>query len=416
MLREENPIFKTIFEAVSEGVVVVDSSQTIIGTNQSANTMFGYLHNELIGLHLNVLIPRESHAIHSVHVKDFSSKNQQRRMGVGRDIFGLHKNGSKFPVEAGLNPFVFENESYVMAIVIDISLRKAQEDKILELNAHLEQKVKQRTKALSDSVDQLKELNNELEQENVKRIKAENKTRAALKKEKELNELKTRFLSLVSHEFKTPLSGILTSTMLLGKYKLTEQQEKRDKHLKTITSKVHYLNNILNDFLSIEKFETGNFQYKCSEFLVSKVLNEVVYNANMLLKEGQVIHYPEDIEDLTLFQDEKIIELALSNLINNAIKYSAENQAINIVINQNNQETIFTVIDSGMGIPEKEQTNIFNRYFRAENALNIQGTGIGLNIVKSHIENLGGSIEFNSAENIGSTFSFKVPNQFKNLI
>ena len=302
-----------------------------------------------------------------------------------------------------------------MAIVIDITLRKEQEDKILELNAHLEEKVQQRTEALSSTVKQLKELNQALEEENIKRIKAENKTKAALKKEKELNELKTRFLSLVSHEFKTPLSGILTSTMLLGKYKLSEQQEKREKHLKTITNKVHYLNNILNDFLSIEKFETGNIQYKCSEFLISKVVNEVVYNANMLLKEGQVINYPDDIEDLTLYQDEKIIELALSNLINNAIKYSRENQPIDIVINQTQTSTSFTIIDHGIGIPDSEQKNIFNRYFRAENALNVQGTGIGLNIVKSHIENLGGTITFESAENIGSTFTFTVPNEFKNL-
>ncbi|TPV33489.1 PAS domain S-box protein [Paucihalobacter ruber] len=415
MFHESQSVFQTLFESVSEGVIVVDTSQKIVATNQSANVMFGYITGELIGSALSVLIPQEYHSSHRAHVEDFLDKDEKRRMGVGRDIFGLHKNGSKFPVEAGLNPFNFDGEHYVMAIVIDITLRKEQEEKILELNVHLEEKVQQRTQALSASVSQLKELNHALEEENIKRIKAENKTKAALKKEKELNELKTRFLSLVSHEFKTPLSGILTSTMLLAKYKLTEQQEKRDKHLKTITNKVHYLNNILNDFLSIEKFETGNIQYKCSDFLISKVVNEVVYNANMLLKEGQVINYPEDIEDLTLYQDEKIIELALSNLINNAIKYSGENQSIDIVIKQDKSITSFTIIDHGIGIPESEQKNIFNRYFRAENALNVQGTGIGLNIVKSHIENLGGTIAFESVEEIGSTFTFTVPNEFKNL-
>jgi PAS domain S-box-containing protein len=415
MFHESQSVFQTLFESVSEGVIVVNTQQKIVATNQSANVMFGYDAGDLIGNPLSVLIPQEYHKTHHGHVKDFLDKDEKRRMGAGRDIFGLHKNGSKFPVEAGLNPFNFEGEHYVMAIVIDITLRKEQEKKILELNAHLEDKVQQRTEALSTSVNQLKELNQALEEENIKRIKAENKTKEALKKEKELNELKTRFLSLVSHEFKTPLSGILTSTMLLGKYKITEQQEKRDKHLKTITNKVHYLNNILNDFLSIEKFETGNIQYKCNEFLISKVVNEVVYNANMLLKEGQIINYPDDIEDLTLYQDEKIIELALSNLLNNAIKYSKENQSIDIVVRQNKSITEFTIIDHGIGIPESEQKNIFNRYFRAENALNVQGTGIGLNIVKSHIENLGGRIDFQSAEDIGSSFTFSVPNEYKNL-
>lgn len=414
MLQNNEPIFQMLFEAVSEGVVVVDSNQVIIATNQSADVMFGYDEGELINQNLSILIPQNYHHSHKAHVSGFMDKNEKRRMGIGRDIFGQHKDGSKFPVEAGLNPFEFDNERYIMAIVIDISLRKEQEAKILELNAHLEEKVKERTAELSHSVDALKNVNQALEAENRKRIKAEQKTKVALKKEKELNELKTRFLSLVSHEFKTPLSGILTSTILLAKYQLTEQQLNRDKHLKTITNKVYYLNNILNDFLSIEKFETGNIQYKCSEFIISKVVNEVVYNANMLLKEGQEIIYPEDIEDLSLYQDEKTIELALSNLLNNAIKYSKENTDINIVIKQDNENTSFTIIDRGIGIPEKEQKNIFNRYFRAENALNVQGTGIGLNIVKSHIENLGGSISFQSAEQIGSTFTFIVPNVFKN--
>ena len=220
-------------------------------------------------------------------------------------------------------------------------------------------------------------------------------------------------MSLVSHEFKTPLSGILTSTMLLGKYKLAEQQEKRDKHLETITNKVHYLNNILNDFLSVEKLETGKINYNFQTFKLSKVVDEVIYNANMLLKGGQRIKYPEDIGELSLTQDEKTIELALSNLVNNAIKYSPENTEININIHQDKEYTNFKIIDKGIGIPKADQKNIFNRYFRAENALLTQGTGIGLNIIKSHLENLGGTITFESEENIGSTFTMKIINKAK---
>jgi K+-sensing histidine kinase KdpD len=215
---------------------------------------------------------------------------------------------------------------------------------------------------------------------------------------------------MVSHEFKTPLSGILTSTILLNKYKLTEQQDKREKHLKTITDKVQYLNTILTDFLSVEKLEKGKINYKFTTFKLSKVLNEIIYNANMLLKDGQKINYPENIDDMSLYQDEKILELALSNLIYNAIKYSSENTIIDIDISQNETTTIFKIKDNGMGIPEKDQKNIFNRYFRAENALLMQGTGIGLNIVKDHLDNLGGTISFKSVQNQGSTFIIELPN------
>jgi signal transduction histidine kinase len=303
-----------------------------------------------------------------------------------------------------------------MALVIDISIRKQQELELLQLNDQLEKKVRDRTKDLSDTVEELKIVNIERDAEIKKRIEAQNKIKNALKKEKELNELKTKFLSLVSHEFKTPLSGILTSAMLLGKYKLAEQQEKRDKHIKTISDKVHYLNNILNDFLSIEKLDTGKINYKFSTFKISKVVNEVVYNANMLLKEGQEIKYPENIDDYSMFQDEKMVELALSNLVHNAIKYSSENTLVDIQVDQNDKNTTFKIRDNGIGIPLNDQKNIFNRYFRAENALLTQGTGIGLNIVKSHLENLGGTISFISEENKGSEFIITLPNTLHNEI
>lgn len=409
--QDQKKVFNMLLGAVSEGVIIVDDTQTIMEINTSAEAIFGYTPEELEGQSLNILIPQKYHAKHGEHFDGFMEKHERRQMGKGRDIYGKRKDGSIFPVEAGLNPFDINGKTYVMALVIDISDRKKQEQEILDLNDRLEKKVEARTKSLNHTVEELKLVNFELDNENKRRIKAEEKTQLALKKEIELNELKTKFLSLVSHEFKTPLSGILTSTVLLGKYKLAEEQEKRDKHLDTITNKVHYLNNILNDFLSVERLETGKVNYTFKTFKLSKILNEVIYNANMLLKDGQKINYPENIDDLSLHQDEKILELSLSNIVHNAIKYSPEHTNIDIKIIQNDKNTVFKIKDNGIGIPEVEQKNIFNRYFRAENVLNIQGTGIGLNIVKSHLENLGGSIEFSSKEHDGSVFTITLPNQ-----
>lgn len=411
MFQKDQHVFNLLFEAVSEGVIVVDEAQIIVATNASVEQMFGYGNKELIGQELKILIPKNYHTGHSHHVEGFLHQNVSRKMGNGRDLNGLRKDSSVFPLEIGLNPFKFNDRTYVMALVIDVSIRKRQEQQILDLNLQLEEKVLRRTRELINAVDELKAVNTRLEAENKKRVAAELKTQIALKKEIELNELKTKFLSLVSHEFKTPLSGILTSTMLLGKYKLTEQQENRDKHIKTITDRVHYLNNILNDFLSIDKLETGKIKYNYKDFKLSKVINEVVYNCNLLLKEGQRINYPDNIDDMYLFQDEKIVELALSNLVHNALKYSPENTTIDIDVIQDYENTTFIIRDEGIGIPEKDQKNIFNRYFRAENALLTQGTGIGLNIVKTHLENLGGKIKFVSQENVGTKFNITIPNK-----
>ncbi|MDN3724189.1 ATP-binding protein [Aequorivita sp. SDUM287046] len=400
--EKKGNIFKILSEAISEGIVIVNERQEVVTSNEAADRMFGYGPNELLGESINLLIPREYRHTHTQQVTHYLDKSAPRQMGHGRDLYGRRKDGTIFPVEAGLNPFEIEGSKYVMALVTDISVRKTHEKQIMELNLLLEQKIDERTTELKQTIKELKE-------EVLKRKEAEHKIMESLRKERELNDLKTKFLSLVSHEFKTPLSGILTSAMLVGKYTETEQQDKREKHLKTIQSKVKYLNNILNDFLSIERLESGKATYKFETFPLSKVVNEVIYSANMLLKEGQRINYPQNVDEIQVNFDEKILELSLTNLINNAIKYSPGHTVIDVEVIPKKDFLTIKIIDEGMGIPKKEQKYIFNRYFRAENALLDQGTGIGLNIVKSHLESLGGTITFESEEGVGSTFTITFP-------
>ncbi|MBT8293530.1 MAG: PAS domain S-box protein [Eudoraea sp.] len=284
------------------------------------------------------------------------------------------KDGTTYPVEVHLQSSTLEDKVLTVVIALDISERKNYTQK-------LEKTVARRTQELNE----------------------------ALLKEKELSDLKTKFLSMVSHEFKTPLSTILTSATLVGKYTAADQQELRTKHLNSIASGVHHLTGILNDFLSIERLEQGKEIYRLTDFSLSKVINQVIYNANMLLKTGQKINYPMNIEDVIIHQDEKIVSLVLTNLLHNAIKYSPEETEIDLQINLDENTIYFHIIDRGIGIPKKDQKHIFERYFRADNVLLTQGTGIGLNIVKSHVENLGGDISFKSVENKGSTFTVALP-------
>jgi hypothetical protein len=409
LLFQNKDEFNILFEAASEGIIVVDASQTIVAANSSVEKMFGYKEGEMINQPLTILIPSNYRPKHGVHFKSFLAHSEKRQMGNGRDLFGVRKDGTQFPVEAGLNPFEIEGRQYVMSLIIDITVRKETERQIVDLNTHLEDKIKIRTKELQESIQDLQSLNLNLEGEVQKRKQAEKKIKVALQKEKELNELKTKFLSLVSHEFKTPLSGILTSATLTEKYIQENQQDKREKHLGTIRNKVHYLNNILNDFLSIERLDAGNGQYKYNSFSLKRLINEVVYNANVTLKSGQELIYPQEMEDMMLYQDEKILELILSNLIGNSIKYSPEDTLIKFEVSPTENAMIFMVEDQGIGIPQKDQKHIFERYFRAENAVLNQGTGIGLNIARTHLENLGGSIEFTSIENEGTKFIVKIP-------
>ena len=223
--EKKGNIFKILSEAISEGIVIVNENQEIVTSNDAAGKMFGYKTEELLGQSLNILIPREYRNSHPKQVGDFLQKTDPRQMGHGRDLYGLRKDGTSFPVEAGLNPFEIYGSKYVMALVTDISVRKNQEKEILNLNLDLEQKIDERTEELHHTINDLKD-------EVAKRKEAENKIKESLRKERELNELKTKFLSLVSHEFKTPLSGILTSATLAGKYTESDQQDKKGETFK----------------------------------------------------------------------------------------------------------------------------------------------------------------------------------------
>lgn len=402
VFEKNSNIFNLLSEAISEGILVVNEEQIIVSANTRTNQMFGYETDELRGQSLNILIPDAYRESHEKHVTRYYKEKEQRRSAEGRNLSGLRKNSEEFPIEVGLNPFSLYGHTYVMALIIDITERKQKEEEIYELNINLEKKIKERTGELRDTVAKL-------QREVKKRKEAEAKIKNALAKEKELNELKTKFLSLVSHEFKTPLSGILTSATLVGKYTKENQQNKREKHLNTIVGQVNHLNAILTDFLSIERLETGKEVYKIADFSLSKVVNEVVYSANMLLKNGQHIEYPQNIDDTIIYQDEKIVTLCLTNLLYNAVKYSPEDTEIDLKVILSEDTVVFQIKDQGIGIPEKDQKHIFDRYFRAENVLTTQGTGIGLNIVKVHIKNLGGKTYFESKENKGSTFTIELP-------
>lgn len=408
--QKNSKIFNLLFEGISEGIIVVDETQHIVEVNSATEAMFGYEKGELIQQHLDVLIPKNYRPNHQHHVDKFIENSEKRQMGHGRNLHGLKKSGEIFPVEAGLNPFQYEGRRYVMSLISNISQRETQKRQIEELNKDLERKIEQRTEELKTTIQKLQNLNSKLESEVHKRKQAETKTKKALQKEIELNELKTKFLSLVSHEFKTPLSGILTSSTLAKKYTETDQQDKREKHLNTIKNKVHYLTGILNDFLSIERLESGKVTYKYEQFSLITLVNEVIYNANVTLKDGQEIVYPQNLQDISLRQDKHVLELILSNLLNNAIKYSSEDTSIYFEVDSSEANLIkFRIKDEGIGIPKEDQKHIFKRYFRAENALNNQGTGIGLNIAKVHLENLNGYICFESIEGKGTTFYIEIP-------
>ena len=220
--------------------------------------------------------------------------------------------------------------------------------------------------------------------------------------------MKTRFVSMASHEFRTPLSAILSSLSLIDTYCTEEQQEKRKKHIERIKSSVRNLTAILNDFLLLDKAEQGKLEINKEWFDLPEFARDIIEEVNGILKTGQQIEF-QQTGDREILQDKKILKNIFLNLLSNAIKYSPEEKIIHFSI-EIKQKTVFVKIkDEGIGIPEQEQQNLFGKFYRASNVNNIQGTGLGLNIVKRYVELLDGTITFTSKQGFGTTFIVEFP-------
>ncbi len=241
------------------------------------------------------------------------------------------------------------------------------------------------------------------------RKRAEEEIRNALEKEKQLNELKSRFVNMASHEFRTPLSSILSSITLVEKYQTEEQQDKRMKHVERIKGAVKNMNEILNDFLSLGRLEEGKIQCNFDRIDLNPFIEDVIETMNGMLKPEQhfEIQLPEQKE--TIYSDKNLLRNILINLLSNAIKYSEEGSPILFKVRFIKSEMIIEVTDYGMGIPIEDQKHLFERFFRANNSTNIQGTGLGLNIIKRYLELLHGTITFKSELNKGSSFFIQLP-------
>ena len=231
----------------------------------------------------------------------------------------------------------------------------------------------------------------------------------ALKKEIELNELKSRFVSMASHEFRTPLSVILTSAILMSKQNKQEKEVKREKHLVQIEKNINHLVTILNDFLSLSKLEEGKIKAVKEDFDIIYFTKTIITENKIGLKKGQQIHFSTTVNTLFVHLDIKLLRHIITNLLSNASKYSEEHTDIYFKIIQNKNKVIIQLTDQGIGIPEEDRARLFHRFYRANNAINIEGTGLGLNIAKHYTELMNGSIGFKSTLNKGTTFWIELP-------
>ncbi|MEI6184364.1 MAG: PAS domain-containing sensor histidine kinase [Bacteroidota bacterium] len=398
-----NSKFSALFEFATEGILVINDTGKIIMANPAVLSLFGYAEKELINQRIEILIPERFAGNHSHHRNTYAENPKPRTMGIGMDLYAKKKDGSEFPVEISLSPFKDEDGSFTIAFIIDITTRKQIEDAVVhqrneleKLTNELEKRVRNRTMILEEALHDLENSREELS--------------AALEKEKELNELKSRFVSMASHEFRTPLATILSSLSLVNKYSELNDTTNQTKHINRIKTSVSHLTEILNDTLSISRLEEGKVLMTYTHFDLEIFIGETLQELQAIAKKGQQITYTHN-GIKKIFMDIKILKQIIFNLVSNAIKFSPDNSVIEIYTQAYPSNLTLQITDNGIGIPEEDKEHMFERFFRAQNATNVQGTGLGLNIVAKFVELLKGNITFESQYGKGTTFFIKLPNK-----
>lgn len=365
---------KDVFDNLTQGIFLFDENDVIIIANQAFCDNFSVTKKEVEGQSLNTYL---------------NNKNYKSKAIVGQhqshDIELISSDGRAFLAEFR----VLKNDAKNKLTYIGTILNRQNN----------------------------KQLENELQQQ----IDKDGSFKDKLEEEHDLREMKSRFLSIASHEFRTPLAGILSSLNLISRYLEAEQEtwfrfknrEKVINHLEKIKESVKNLTTILQKFLALGNIQRGEIPVKYINFDLKKTIAKQVTQFKQICKSGQKITYSHEGRKVMVSLDKYLLKNIMNNLLSNAIKFSPENSIIKVLTSISNKEISITVEDKGIGIPQLEQSKIFRRFFRAKNALTYdEGTGLGLNIVRKYVELLNGKIYFESEENRGTIF--KITFTYKN--
>lgn len=385
-LEETKAFHRTLLEYAGAIIISTDVKGVIKTFNPEAEKCLGYSADEMIGKCTPVIFhcPEETRLRSLQFSKEFSENIEpgfetyvakaKRNVPHEDEWTYVRKDGTRFPVSLIVTALRNNNDQITgyIGVAVDISEHKEEEENL----------------------------------------------RRSLVKEKELSELKSRFVSMASHEFRTPLSTVLSSAYLIEKYTGADEQAKREKHLQRIVSSVNMLTDILDDFLSVGKIEEGKIHTRFSEFNIQHLVEGIIEEIKPSLKNGQVIHYTHKGNQVVKL-DQSLMKHIVMNLLSNARKFSPENSEVEMGTFYNKGVLLLKIKDYGIGISEEDMQHLTERFFRGTNAVNIQGTGLGLHIVSKYAELMNGKMECKSELEKGSefilTFNLKTDTGEKNF-
>ncbi|KUJ52845.1 PAS domain-containing sensor histidine kinase [Chryseobacterium sp. JAH] len=388
---ESAKLLYAIVDTAIDGIITIDSRGRIESMNPSALKIFGYTEEELKGKNISVLMPEPDQSRHDGYLSHYHNTGEKKIIGKGREVRGLRKDGSQFPFRLAVSEVQYEDRVIYAGFIHDLSKEKEAEENLKKYTFELEELVENRTKTLKQMLCELEE--------------AKEEANNSLEKEKELSRMKSRFVSMASHEFRTPLSSMQLSVVLIEKYLQISDDEQILKHLHKVKHSITGLNSILNDFLSLEKLDSGVVEAQYESFDILEFCEEIAEEMQLISKEDQIIIYQHSGSEKIVRLDQNLLRNCLINLISNAIKYSGEHTLIEFFSEVNEEQYVFSIKDNGLGIPEEDQPFLFQPFFRAHNTGNIPGTGLGLNIVLRYVDLMNGNIKYESRSGEGTLFT-----------
>ena len=388
-------LLNAIIENAIDGIITINERGIVESINPSACRLFLYNPDEVIGKNISLLMPSPDREKHDSYIQNYKSSGIPHIIGHDRDVLGRKKDGNIFPFRLGVSEVKFEGERIFAGFIHDMSHQKEAENRLMQYTQHLEELVKDRTQTLNETIEALTATQEEVSN--------------TLEKEKELNKIKSRLLSMASHEFRTPLSTIQLSTALLQRYVENINNPKIETHIRKIKSAIVNLTTILNDFLLLEKAESNKITLEISTFNLQDFIKEIIGELKLLTKKRQKIISIPNTEIILVKLDKNLLKNCIINLVSNAIKYSGEETEIELSTSTTDTMITINVKDNGIGIPEEDHKHLFEAFFRAHNTGKIPGTGLGLHIVSRYVSLMNGTISFKSAIDKGTLFTIELP-------
>lgn len=381
-------------------IIITDINGNIEYVNPMFTKVTGYSLDEVINKNPRILKSGE-HS--SSFYKNLWSKilNRQSWNGIFKN---KTKDGRIIWESAIISPIMDKHGAIINFIAIkeDITEKVAKEEELNRYRIHLENLVEERTLELN-------RLNKELLEQLNKEKELEEQLKLALSNEKEINELKTRFIATVSHEFRTPLAALLSSSQMIQRYSKKWSEEKLNEHYERISSTVNYLTQLLDDVLTISRAERDVIKNNPQIVNIHTLLNKITNDVQAQFTDKHKLEIKIDCEKELINIDIRLLRQIITNLLTNAVKYSPEGGKVELIVKSKNNTLDVQISDEGIGIDESEIKYIFEPFYRTKNSVGIQGSGLGLNIVKRALEIVGGDISVKSKLNFGTTFNVRIP-------